>query len=164
MAKIRQVKREKHLRRPHMVKTLTGIGKVIKVVVLTALIAFILVACHKNEVISMEDDVSAKVIKSILDHNEIQQYLHPDIENRLPVRVVTNKLIPTNITIHKFDRPVLFLTEIPIEPHLEIVTFKHNRDSIEFLILYDVEEVSISGNASIEGNKVTFTVFDVIEN
>lgn len=146
-----------------MVKTLTDIGKVIKFVVLTALTVFTLAACQKNEGISMENNVSAKVIQSILDHNEIQQYLHPDIENRLPVRVVTNSLISDHITIKKFDEPVLFLTEIPTEPHLEIVTFKHSGDSIEFFIRYEVEGVSISGKASVEGNKVTLTVFDVVE-
>ncbi len=146
-----------------MVKTLTDIGKIISVVVLIALTTFILVACQKNKVISMEKEISAKVIQSILDHNKVQQYLHPDTENRLPVRVVTNNLIPADIIINKFDRPVLFLTEIPIEPHLEIVTFKHNGDSIEFHIRYDVEGVSISGKASIEGNKVALSVFDVVE-
>lgn len=111
----------------------------------------------------MENDISAKVIQLILDHNEIQQYLHPDAENRLPVRVVTNNFIPANITIRKFDNPVLFLTEISREPHLEIVTFKYSGDSIEFFIRYDVEGVSINGKASIEENKITLTVFDVVE-
>lgn len=146
-----------------MVKTLTDIGEVIKVIVLTALTACTLVACQKHEVISMENEISARVIQSILDHNEIQQYLHPDTESRLPVRVVTNNLIPTHITIKKFDKPVLFLNEVPTEPHLEIVTFKHSEDSIEFFIRYDVEGVSISGKASVEENKVTLTVFDVVE-
>lgn len=113
----------KNLRRRRMVKALTDIGKAIKVAVLTA---FILIACQKNEIISMENDISAKVIQLILDHNEIQQYLHPDAENRLPVRVVTNNFIPANITIKKFDNPVLFLTEISREPHLEIVTFRNS--------------------------------------
>ena len=146
-----------------MVKTLTDIGKAIKVIVLTSFTAFILIACQKNEVISMRNDISAKVIQLILDNNEIQQYLHPDAENRLPVRVVTNNLIPANIAIKKFDKPVLFLTEISREPHLEIVTFKYSGDSIEFFIRYDVEGVSISGKASTEGNKITLTVFDVVE-
>lgn len=147
-----------------MVKTLTDIGKAIKVIVLIALAAFTLVACQKNEDISMDNEISAKVIQSILEHNEIQQYLHPDIENRLPIRVVTNNLIPAHLTIQKFDKPVLFLSAAPTEPHLEIVTFKHKGDFIEFFIRYDVEGVSISGIASVEGNKVTLTVFDVVEN
>lgn len=146
-----------------MAKILIDIGKVIKVVVLTALAAFTIVACQKNEDISMENDISVKVIQSILDHNEIQQYLHPDIENRLPIRVLTNNFFSPATTITKFDEPVLFLAEMPTEPYFEITKFEHSGDYIEFTIRYEVEGVSISGKASVEGNEVTLTVFDVVE-
>ena len=111
----------------------------------------------------MKNDISTKVIELILDHDEIQQYFHPKVENRVPVRVVTNNLIPANITISKFDEPVMFLSKALENPNLEIVTFTHNSDSVEFLIRYDVEGVTISGKASIEEGQVILNVFNVVE-
>lgn len=146
-----------------MVKILIDIGKVIKFTVLTALILSALSACQKDEDTSMKSNISIKVVQLILEHSELQQYFHPDKENRLPVRVVTNNLIPTNITINKFDKPVLFLSEAPSHPYLEIITFKHNSDTIEFFIRYDVEGIGISGKASIEKSQVSLIVFDVVE-
>lgn len=146
-----------------MAKTLTGIGKGIKVIILTALTTYTLIACQISEVDTMENSVSAQVIQLILDSNEIQQYLHPDAENRLPVRVATNNLLPTHIIVKKFDKLVLFSHQIPTEPHFEIITFKDSGDFIEFSIRYDVEGVHISGKAVVDEKKVSLAALDVIE-
>ena len=146
-----------------MAKTLTGTGKGIKVIILTALTVYTLIACQISEVNTMENNVSAQVIQLILDSNEIQQYLHPDAKNRLPVLVATNNLIPTHIVVKKFEKPVLFSHQTPTKPHFEIITFKDSGDFIEFFIRYDVEGVRISGKAVVDGKKVSLAVLDVIE-
>lgn len=146
-----------------MAGTLTGIGKGIKAIILTALSVYTLISCQVSEVDTMENNVSEQVIQLILDSNEIQQYLHPDTKNRIPVRVATNNLIPNHIVVKKFDKPVLFSQQTPTEPHFEIVTFKDSGDFIEFFIRYDVEGVRISGTAVVDGNRVSLTVLDVIE-
>lgn len=146
-----------------MEKILTDIGKSIQFIAIISLTAFTLVACQNSETGSMKNNISSKVIQSILDHHEIQPYLHPDLKNRLPIRVVSNRLISTEISIKKFDQPVLFLQEKPTEPHFEIITLKQAENSMEFAIRYDVEGVSISGQATVEGDQINFSVFDVVE-
>lgn len=152
------------MRKQHMVEMLAGIGRNIYIIALTAISAFTFTSCESEEGSPMTSNTPAKVLQLILDHEEVQQYLHPDVENRVPIQISTNNLIPDNISINKFDKPVEFASKAQQGPHFEIIRYEQSKDSVEFIIRYDVEGLSVSGNAVIEGTAVQLMDLDVIEN
>ena len=112
----------------------------------------------------MEQHTATKVIKLILDHKEVQQYLHPEISNRIPVKIVTNNLVPLNVNIEKHGEAVILTDKAATEPFFEINKYITNDNTIIFNLSYEEEGITISGEANTGDNEVKLISFDVIEN
>lgn len=112
----------------------------------------------------MDEKSTDNIIELILDHEDVQQYLHPELSSRLPIKIVTNNLLATEVNIRKHGHLVLFTENQTSPPYFEIVKYEKNGNSIYFNIRYDVEGVTIEGEASTLEGEAKLTKVDVIEN
>jgi len=66
----------------------------------------------KKRMINSEKEI---LFKMILDHPDLQQYLHPDLQQRVPLRVKSNDELGVNLSIEKFGKPVLFVDTVDFQ-------------------------------------------------
>ncbi len=140
-----------------------------KIIVLI-LTLFTQVGCGNTSRIDSEEiEMSSKdrelVIKMILDHPDLQQYLHPELLERIPVKVSHSSFSNQDISISKFGESVLISSEKSTanSPNLDFVTFSEVGNSIKFEIAYDIEGVTVKGLASKTGDSWNFSNFEVYE-
>ena len=117
----------------------------------------------KKRMINSEKEI---LFKMILDHPDLQQYLHPDLQQRVPLRVKSNDELGVNLSIEKFGKPVLFVDTVVSTrnvPMLEVVLFEVSGDLVSFKILYAIEGVTIKGVLDKISGQWLFKEFEVFE-
>lgn len=133
--------------------------------------AVMLAACDVNDgleegkkrMINSEKEV---LFKMILDHPDLQQYLHPDLAQRVPLKVKSNNELGVDLSIEKFAKPVLFIEAIGSTentPMLEVVLFEAGDGQVSFKILYAIEGVTIKGVLDKSSGQWLFKEFVVFE-
>ena len=108
-----------------------------------------------------------RLFKMILDHPDFQQYLHPELEDRVPLKVKSNSELGTNLSIEKFGKAIEFvnsINSIEITPILEVISFNIGNNQVSFEILYEIEGVTIKGILESDTTQWSFKEFDVFEN
>ncbi|MCG8427698.1 MAG: hypothetical protein MI754_10125, partial [Chromatiales bacterium] len=63
--------------------------------------ALTLIACNPNggfQRNGMKPADKERLFKMILDHPDFQQYLHPELEDRVPLKVKSNSELGTNLS------------------------------------------------------------------
>ncbi len=131
----------------------------------------ILAGCdYKNEPINTETIVTNAekevLFKMILDHPDLQQYLHPNSAGRVPLKIKSNDELGTNLSIHKFGEQVEFVDFVGSSkniPVFEIISFKINNNRVMFEALYDIEGVTIKGILTKNANRWSFKEVEVFE-
>ncbi|WNO10537.1 hypothetical protein [Teredinibacter sp. KSP-S5-2] len=83
--------------------------------------------------------------QSLLDYPSLQQYFHPELEDRVPVVVKTNGHVPPGIDVIKFGLPVKFMAQPKSGTYLDVHQFYRIRNDIHFDIDYPVEGVFFRG-------------------
>lgn len=131
----------------------------------------ILAGCdYKNEPINTEMIVTNAekeiLFKMILDHPDLQQYLHPNSAGRVPLKIKSNDELGTDLSIHKFGKRVEFVDFVGSSkniPVFEIISFKINNNRVMFEALYDIEGVTIKGILTKNANRWSFKEVEVFE-
>ena len=83
-----------------------------------------------------------RIVQSILDLKELNNYFHPKKENRVPL-VLSSDNIPTTLNLIKFDRPVLIRSDKDLpEAYLRFTRFDcKNGNYCNVAFEYAVEKV-----------------------
>lgn len=90
------------------------------------------------------------LIQEILDLEDLQWIYHPEIKERLPVKILASELINRNLNLKKFDQKVRILSlsemeEEGIKDYLEFHILMIKSDTAEFDLSYKIEGASASG-------------------
>jgi hypothetical protein len=110
---------------------------------------------------------NAAVLKMILDHPDLQQYLHPEVEGRVPVRIKSNDALGTDVSVEKFGKPVAFVTTAAATedaPVLDVKAFDVAGDTVTFRIDYAAEGMTAKGELEKTGGQWSFKSFEAVEN
>ena len=101
----------------------------------------------EKEKIEIETEI---LIQDILDLPELQWIYHPEVKDRLPVKLLASGLVTKEMNLRKFDKDVLILTteevemkKIPDYVFIEELFFVG--DTVKFYLTYDVEGVFADG-------------------
>ena len=155
------------MKKQPMEKILIDIGRDIKYYLLVVLICITLASCQSEKKLNnyaMNVFDNSTIVKMIIDHPDIQQYYHPDVEGRVPLVIVTNNLIENKLALTKFNEPVKFYNK-PIDGvFLEITRYDISEDEIIFELMYSEEGVSANGKISKQPEGWIFNSFDIFEN
>lgn len=106
------------------------------------------------------------VIKMILDHPDLQQYLHPELIERVPIKISNISVSNQSLSIRKFNKLVEVVTDKSDNksPSLDFISFIQEENNVNFEISYNVEGVTIKGIAKKIDGRWSFIDFDVYEN
>ena len=90
------------------------------------------------------------IIKAILNTSDFQTFLHPELKERLPIRIRKNEFITCDLTIESNGFKVIFIDSLNFDDNL----YTHNvnlkdldckQKIISYSIYYPIESASING-------------------
>ncbi len=100
-----------------------------------------------------------KLLESIFETEEFQMFLHPEIKERLPIRLVKNEFITSDLVIFSNGQKVQLVDSLilPIgtQHRVKLIKKDCNRGIVEYSIFYPIEGVVISGSAQKKGDSWT---------
>ncbi len=131
----------------------------------------LLMACGSDAEVNEEDKIVSindkeAIFTMILAHPDLQQYLHPEVKGRIPLKVKSNEILGVNISVTKFDKPVEFHASSNAAEDaalLEVVAFDVNADKAVFEILYAIEGITIKGALEKHNDQWSFVEFEITE-
>lgn len=106
------------------------------------------------------------IISMILNHPDLQSYLHPEVAGRLPVKVITTKEMGVDYSVEKYGMPVSFYRDKPEEINNAFVQFRSFvvlNDECVFELVYPVEGVVANGKLKKINNDWIFSEFRLVE-
>ncbi len=127
-----------------------------KISILIAVSIICFISCKKNyrsTILNQEklkkDEISP-IVQLIIDIPEIQWMYHPEIKDRLPIKILKTKQINELEGVTKFDEKVkLFslseLTSKKLDDYLLITLNEKTKDTVTFKLLYAVEGIKVYG-------------------
>jgi len=102
-----------------------------------------------NAKIKSQETIKTQVIvQKILDIPEIQWIYHPEIKNRIPVKLLETKKINKNIQLIKFNKKIIIISttnENTCKDCLKINYRTINKNTISVKMAYPIEGVTLSG-------------------
>ena len=107
-----------------------------------------------------------EVLKMVLDHSDLQIYLHPETSGRVPVKIKSNDELGSELFIEKFNAKVEFINSIDLSQNpaiLDVVSFSYNDKKVVLEIHYAIEGITITGKLIKETNGWSFEDFEVFE-
>ncbi len=92
-----------------------------------------------------------KALETILGTNDFQMFLHPEVEGRLPVKMVVNEFVTPDLKITSHERPVVFKDSL-ILPYgdilrLRITEMDCTKMVFSYSIFYPMEGAVLTGTA-----------------
>ena len=106
------------------------------------------------------------LFKMILDHPDFQQYLHPELEGRVPLKVKSNDELGTDLSIEKFGQAIRFVDAVDSDentPLLDVVAFNISGKQVRFDIRYEIEGVTLRGMLEQDAGEWKFKSVEVFE-
>ncbi len=116
---------------------------------------------------ALEGDGKEIVFKLIIDHPDLQQYFHPELTGRIPLKVKSADLAAAGPKIEKFGKPVeFFSSSAPLAdaPYLEVISLHMESGRAVFELFYAEEGVSIKGVMLKQDGQWAFEDYEVYEN
>jgi hypothetical protein len=98
------------------------------------------------------------LVQDILDLPRLQWIYHPEVHERLPVKILESGLVTKNLKLRKFDKDVLIMTKDELEANktLDFVNIEElffKGDTLSFYLTYDVEGAFADGKYVWTGDK-----------
>jgi hypothetical protein len=116
--------------------------------------------CEANQMNTDLQD-QQKILQLIIDSKQLEKYYHTDVlPERVPLRIINNNLINTNIRLVKFGRDVIFIEQDNNEPYLLFSAINIETDSAHVVFEYPPEGIKglanlTKKNGNWEINKLT---------
>ena len=81
-------------------------------------------ACSTSNLSATDPPVPVEMVRAIIDHPQVEQYLHPE-SGRIPV-VLSNRLLDPRIALSKYDHPVRIILDSSLkgQPFLRFTEFR----------------------------------------
>lgn len=94
----------------------------------------------KSDSQEYQERIPTDIIKQIIDHKALQQYLHPEVEGRKPL-IIADHLVDPGVSIVKFTMPVKVLpkTELRTNAYMEFTKFARSGNKAKIEMKYAVE-------------------------
>lgn len=103
-------------------------------------------------------------LQIILDSKEVENFLHPEAEGRIPLYVLQNDRVKEGYQLQKFGEDVVITNDI--EKHknyLEVVELSIYNCQIKFVLWYEIEGAELSGLLRKTGKNWEMKEFNFIE-
>jgi hypothetical protein len=123
----------------------------------------------QTELIKSESNQTELIAQKILDLPKLQWIYHPEVKERLPVKVLESELIDKSLNLNKFGQKVriLSVSELENEGIKDYVIFdkiKIGKDTTDFELHYKIEGAGCSGKFLNENGKWKIIDYSVWEN
>ena len=123
----------------------------------------------ENGITQTELNETELIAQKILDLPKLQWIYHPEVKERLPVKVLESKLIDKNLNLKKFGQKVriLSISELEKEGIKDYVMFdeiKIGKDTTDFELHYKIEGAGCSGKLLKENGEWKVIDYSVWEN
>uniref|UniRef100_UPI004049D670 hypothetical protein n=1 Tax=Flavobacterium sp. TaxID=239 RepID=UPI004049D670 len=123
----------------------------------------------QSELIKSESNQTELIAQKILDLPKLQWIFHPEVKERLPVKVLESELIDKNLNLNKFGQKVriLSMSELEKEGIKNCIVFDKieiAKDTTEFELHYEIEGVGCNGKLMNENGKWKVIDYSVWEN
>ncbi|WP_026977930.1 hypothetical protein [Flavobacterium tegetincola] len=123
----------------------------------------------QSELIKSESNQTELIVQKILDLPKLQWIFHPEVKERLPVKVLESELIEKNLNLNKFGQKVriLSMSELEKEGIKDYVVFDKiviAKDTNEFELHYKIEGAGCNGKLLNENGKWKVIDYSVWEN
>jgi len=123
----------------------------------------------QSELIKSESNQTELITQKILDLPKLQWIYHPELKERLPVKVLETELIKKNFNLNKFGQKVriLSLSELEkegIKDYVIIDKIKIRKDTTDFKLSYKIEGAGCSGKFLKENRVWKILDYSVWEN
>ncbi|PHS08596.1 MAG: hypothetical protein COA88_06430 [Kordia sp.] len=123
----------------------------------------------QSEFMKLELNQNELVIQSILDLPDLQWVYHPELKERLPIKILESGLIRKSFNLNKFGQKIriLLVSELEKEGIKDYLIFdKINiiKDTTDFELSYKVEGIGCSGKFVKENEEWKVLDYFVLEN
>ncbi|MBC2839730.1 hypothetical protein [Robiginitalea sp. SC105] len=118
------------------------------------ILLLILIGCKENSsnnnVNNQQDIDHAEIVQLILNAPILQQWLHGEVPERLPLKILKSSFINDSLTVYKFGYTVRIVdsTTIAREEIKDAIILKINRlekDTLNFSIYHQIEGAHVWG-------------------
>lgn len=122
-----------------------------------------------TEQLKKEKSETEQLVQKILDLPKLQWIYHPEVKERLPVKILESKIIHKTFELNKFDNKVLILspTEIQskeIRDYLEFHKLIIHQSTAKFELSFKIEGAGASGEFIKENGVWKILDYSVWEN
>ncbi len=148
-----------------------------KKLILISLGLILLISCQENKKSKLVETESETekineaelVVQKILDLPKLQWIYHPELNKRLPVKVLETELINKNFNLNKFGQSVRIMSKFQLEKEgikdfLIFNKLKIKTDTTDFELLYKIEGVGSAGRLVKENEEWIVLDYSVWEN
>jgi hypothetical protein len=123
----------------------------------------------QTELIKSESIQSELIVQKILDLPKLQWIYHPELKERLPVKVLETETIEKNFNLNKFKQKVRILSKSELENEgikdfVIIDKIKIVKDTAEFKLSYKIEGAGCSGKFFKQNGEWKILDYSVWEN
>ncbi|PKR80605.1 hypothetical protein CW751_09535 [Brumimicrobium salinarum] len=123
----------------------------------------------QTELIKSESNQTELIVQKILDLPKLQWIFHPELKERLPVKVLETEMIEKNFNLKKFGQKVRILSKSELENEgikdfVIIDKIKIEKDTAEFGLSYKIEGAGCSGKFFKQNGEWKIRDYSVWEN
>ncbi len=123
----------------------------------------------KAEPVTSDFKKAEVIVQKILDLPNLQWIYHPELKERLPIKVLETDIIKKNFSLNKFGQKVRIVSkaELKVEKIKDLViihTLHIKNDTTEFGLSFNIEDVGCSGNFYKKNGKWEVLAYSVWEN
>ncbi len=123
----------------------------------------------QKELIKSESNQTELIVQKILDLPKLQWIYHPELKERLPIKVLETKMIKKNFNLNKLGQKVKILSKLKLENErikdfVIINKIKIEKDTAEFELSYKIEDASCSGKFFKQNGEWKILFYSVWEN
>lgn len=122
-----------------------------------------------TDLIKSESNQTELIVQKIIDLPNLQWIYHPELKERLPVKVLETEMIEKNFNLNKFGQKVRILSKSELENEgvkdfLIIDKLKIEKNTAEFRLHYKIEGAGCSGKFFKKNGEWQIQDYSVWEN
>ena len=138
---------------------------------------FVIISCSNSNKPKIDDHSEFMIefeqiefiAQRILDLPELQWVYHPEVNKRLPIKVLESEMIDKKLNLNKFGQKVRILSFAELEKegikdYLIFDKFQVGTDTAEFRLKYRIEGVDCSGTFLRQNGEWKVLNYSVLEN